>query len=495
MFHKHRMQGTSFRSETKFADNQQSNNRSHSAFANQVTNSLATNRDGQQYWPRVAPTELATTSKELAMHQLVQRVKQRRTGDQNVLMGKSPMIIKAYRPPRGPYVIQQQSLMKRVMVVRPAFDDKKKGKQFRHAPPKKSIPNNTEGQIATKVTARPEQFKMKTWRPALGGEYQSHVLPSAEDRYVQNYKLQMQQAAKLLEGRYTHASDVNYALNHANPLPPIATSVDHASVDDAEDTNDNLITMDKQDSNTNMKCKDCNTKSKKKTKLILQKEKWKVVEGDAYENNLRTRHKFTNAKRQFKDDLERIRELSAIRELSYTRDDLSAQRSSRASIHSSTLLDPIQETNLMNNSENGILKTSLRISVQLPEHGTDLETENETIPKTPTENEAQFLTDNNIQLNIESSDNTEYIRTDKEIESVTHATNNETVIEKQITDNDENNKTMPQLSGLELVTEREEVDDQITHDVTYKRIVKDKSEETDNFDGGYYRFVSNDQME
>ncbi|XP_033119668.1 uncharacterized protein LOC117119001 [Anneissia japonica] len=437
------------------------------------------------------------------MHQLVQRVKQRRNGENNVVMGKSPMIIKAYRPPRAPYAIQQQSLIKRVMAVRPVFDsDRKKGKNSYLIPPPKKTRPSAEGHVTTKLAAtRTGELEMNTWRPELQGQHQPFVLPSAEDRYVQNYKLQMQQAAKLMDGRFHYAQcDISlqdgYTLNHANPLPPISASQasqEHHN-DDVGELENQLSAAPSgiQESTIHLHFTDHNKKSRKVSKKKLQKEKWKVVEGEAYENNLRTKYKFTNDKRQFKDDLERMRELSAIRE------DLSilGDRTHKLpSTHSSTSLDRIEENNAINTLNsvecshyNGLYgdKDTLNSVEQLAQIS---RIDNEVM-------EALDLENNNKEL-LQTGDKNETIE-ESEVISRQNLVYTENVVVPSV------GQPGPELEGMITFNETDNtLIHNTTRDIQAQHVddVKSKFEQTETeirrinenpIEDGYYKFVSTD---
>lgn len=219
-------------------------------------------------------------------------------------------------------------------------------------------------QILPSVSGNKSPSELKTWRPALDTVHQPNVLPEAEDRSVTNYRLQLQHANKLAEARFEFQHQVpsnktveEMTMQTLNPLPPIQ-SVYPANGPEGptEDCVEAVTKTDPQQGTPNEHILD-RTSSKSEILNLKKSQKeakrQKQVESEEF-TLLRTRKRFTNKTKQFKSELERARQLSAIEEdlssLSSARLRSSSGRQPSFSSSSANSLNRIHEGSIPNST-------------------------------------------------------------------------------------------------------------------------------------------------
>ncbi|XP_041457878.1 uncharacterized protein LOC121410083 isoform X2 [Lytechinus variegatus] len=328
----------------------------------QGNNFWRTQQDRYNTLTGIQPTEMnqAKTSpnQSVPLQELVDKVLHRKEQNFDIGSNFSPMTIRAYKPPCAPYAMQQSPHVKKIVKMKPIQrsdrDDKgpfvlvlhrnggdetqgqlrgrrRDRSKIKGDVRKRDISDEvklnttvTSSQILPPLSDIKSPSDLKTWRPALDAVHQSKILPEAEDRSVTNYRLQMQHASKLAEARFEfqHQGQSNQTVEEMtmqtlNPLPPIQSVY---PADGSEGANNDTPEVEAKSSQPKRTKNEQNLdRTSSKSEILnlkkAQKEakRQKQVESEEF-TLLRTRKRFTNKTKQFKSDLERARQLSAIAE-------------------------------------------------------------------------------------------------------------------------------------------------------------------------------------
>ncbi|XP_071478312.1 uncharacterized protein [Diadema antillarum] len=346
------------------------------------------------------------------LQELVDRVLHRK--EQNFGLGTkaSPMTIRAYKTPVAPFAIPQNSLVKKMVMMKPIQRPKREDKgpfvlvlqrnegdgmadsarNHRKLGPdtmadsedqrdaQEEVMTMSSAQVLPPVnsdkTAEQSPVELKTWRPPLDGmHHQPAVLPEAEDRSVTNYRLQLQHANKLAESRFefpnrdnsgmpSHKSVEEMTMQSLNPLPPIQSVLSGGDTKETDGTSQTTESTSSTDANT---AKTTNTnvnnsaavRTSSKDEILNMKKAHKEAKRQKQSEEeftlLRTRKRFTNKTKQFKNELQRARQLSAIQE---DRSSLGSARLGRLSGRKATLSSASSASSLRSIDESNVSRQS-----------------------------------------------------------------------------------------------------------------------------------------